>query len=70
MPELAKQYSIHPSQIQKWKNQMLSGLPEIFTSGRSDNGAENEELVALLYQQIGKLQVELDWLKKKSECLC
>ena len=69
MAELARKYSIHASQIQKWKSQLLTNVTGIFESGPSGSASEDEQLVAMLYQQIGKLQVELDWLKKKSECL-
>lgn len=63
--EIASEYSIHPSQIHKWKRYLLEGLPNIF----SDNGKKlqqgNDKLQSELYEQIGKLKVELDWLKKK-----
>ncbi len=66
MAEIASTYGIHPNQIGKWKKQALDELPRIF-SGRYDNREmQNRELVAELYQQIGQLKVELDWLKKKS----
>jgi transposase-like protein len=69
VPELARQYKVHPSQIQKWKKTMLEGLPELFADGRRRPETEHDELIAALYQQIGQLQVELDWLKKKSDSL-
>ena len=59
--ELASQYEVHPSQIAKWKKQLLESLPEIFSCRQNQ-----EALTAQLYQQIGQLKVELDWLKKKS----
>ena len=62
--EIASEYGVHPSQVNKWKRQVLDGLPGIF-SGNHDNGKQDsEKLQAELYQQIGKLKVELDWLKK------
>ena len=64
--ELAGHYEVHPSQIARWKTQSLKGLPEIF-SGRADRQEQQrQELTARLYQQIGQLKVELDWVKKKS----
>lgn len=64
--ELAGHYEVHPSQIARWKRQLLEGLPEIF-SGRPDREQrQQQELTARLYQQIGQLKVELDWVKKKS----
>jgi putative transposase len=63
--EIASENGVHPSQVNKWKKQALDGLPGIF-SGKHDNGKQDsEKLQAELYQQIGQLKVELDWLKKK-----
>ena len=64
MSELASEFSIHPNQIVEWKRQLLDRSPEIFsTRGKSDK--EHEKLEDRLYQQIGRLKTELDWLKKK-----
>ena len=64
--EIASHYGVHPNQVTKWKRQAAEGLPSVFVDGRSRTGAGEEELKAELYQQIGQLQVELDWLKKRS----
>ena len=64
--ELASQYEVHPSQINKWKKQLLESLPEIFNNSRQTDRHRQDELTEHLYQQIGQLKVELDWLKKKS----
>ena len=64
--ELAGEYQVHPNQITQWKKQLLESLPEIFSRRRRNEQHEQEELTAELYQQIGQLKVELDWLKKKS----
>jgi len=64
--ELASEYQIHPTQITQWKNQLLESLPEIFSRRRRNEQHQQDELTAQLYQQIGQLKVELDWLKKKS----
>ena len=63
--EIAAQYEVHPSQITAWKKQLQENAAEFFADRRAHKQAEDEELVARLYQQIGQLQVELDWLKKK-----
>jgi transposase-like protein len=64
--ELASEYQVHPTQITQWKNQLLESLPEIFSRRRQNGQKDQDELTAQLYQQIGRLKVELDWLKKKS----
>ena len=62
--ELASTYSVHPTQITKWKKHLQSELPQIFSTRRQKREDEHEDLQAQLYQQIGQLKVELDWLKK------
>ena len=64
--EIGAHYSIHPSQVTQWKRQLLESAGEIFSSGRDHAAEADEQLKAELYQQVGKLQMELDWLKKKS----
>ena len=64
--EISKEFGVHPNQISKWKKQFLESLPQIFENLKSAKTEEQEELVNQLYQQIGQLKVELDWLKKKS----
>ena len=64
--ELATEYQVHPNQIGQWKKQLLEGLPSIFANGRSKAAKNDEALQARLYEEIGRLKVELDWLKKKA----
>jgi transposase-like protein len=64
--EIASHHSIHPNQVTQWKKQLIEGAADIFSGGRDRAAAAEDEMKAELYQQIGKLQVELDWLKKKS----
>ena len=66
MNEIAGEYGVHPGQIAQWKRQVLAELPGLFSSKRSRDAKAEEELKASLYQQIGQLKVELDWLKKKA----
>lgn len=64
--ELASAYGIHPVQVAQWKKQALAGLPELFTNGRAQRQAEAEARQGRLYEEIGRLKVELDWLKRKA----
>ena len=64
--EIAAAYRVHPNQISKWKKQALDELPKIFSGRYEKTETQGEELVDHLYQQIGRLKVELDWLKKKA----
>jgi transposase-like protein len=64
--EISKQFGVHPNQVSTWKKQFLESLPQIFDNSKPAKNEQNEELTNQLYQQIGRLKVELDWLKKKS----
>ena len=64
--ELAGQHRVHPTQIHHWKRQLLEGAAEIFENGHSaKQEAESSRREAELYQEIGRLNMELEWLKKK-----
>ncbi len=63
--EIASEYQVHSNQVTAWKAQLLENSATVFSDGRK-NRQEEEDKEARLYQQIGQLQVELDWLKKKS----
>ena len=64
--QLASEHKVHGNQISQWKKQLLEALPEVFGRRREQDAVQQQELVNELYQQIGQLKVELDWLKKKS----
>jgi len=67
--ELAGQFEIHPTQVVQWKQRLLAGASDIFTGGVDRDATQEAELRDQLYQQIGQMKVELDWLKKKHELL-
>ena len=64
--EIAGELGVHPTQITHWKKQALEALPTAFSARKSQANKAQDALTAELYQQIGQLTVELDWLKKKS----
>jgi putative transposase len=64
--ELASEFQVHPSQITDWKKVAIAHLPQAFMGNRGQGAKAQQDKQDLLYQQIGQLQVELDWLKKKS----
>jgi len=67
--ELSSMYGVHPSMITRWKKEVLEQLPSVF-SGRNDGKEyEKDALIESLYQRIGQLTVELDWLKKKASLI-
>lgn len=63
--ELAAEFGVHPVQISQWKKQLLEGSPSLFERGALTETDERDALIERLYQQIGQLQVEVNWLKKK-----
>ena len=63
--ELASAYGEHPVQVAQWKKQALSGLPDVFAGRRARAAQDEAALQAQLYEEIGRLKVELDWLKRK-----
>lgn len=66
LSELASQFGVYPNQISAWKKQLLDQLPELFEDGRKRRESDGEVERAQLYEEIGRLKVELDWLKKKA----
>ncbi len=66
LSELAQKYELHPNQIVQWKQVLQKQGQSLFEKSRGPQKADQEELINRLYQQIGELQVELNWVKKKS----
>ena len=63
--ELASQYGLHPSQISEWKRRLLDEGVSVFSTTTARQQKEQEMLQTDLYEQIGRLKMELEWLKKK-----
>jgi transposase len=68
--ELAGQFEVHPTQIHDWKKQLLGGAEQIFANPAKTMAADAEAQKAELFEQIGRLKMELEWLKKKLNHQC
>jgi transposase-like protein len=70
LTDLCKEYNLHPNQISDWKKLILGEIPSIFDASSAKHKKPQEldidEITSPLYQQIGQLTMELDYLKKKS----
>jgi len=64
--EIASHFSVHPTLIHGWKKQLLSGAEAVFASNVRNDTGDAEARQAELYEQIGRLKMELDWVKKKA----
>ena len=63
--EIASAYEIHPSQVAKWKAEALARLPEVLSDGRKVPSGDGSKKEARLYEEIGRLRMEVEYLKKK-----
>jgi putative transposase len=66
LAELSRAFQVHPVQISQWKKQLLDGVEFLFRDGRRRDYDESQAIQAELYEQIGRLDMEVAWLKKKS----
>ncbi len=62
---LASKYEVLPNQISTWKKQLKDGVTEIFSKKRGRAKEQSNDVEKCLYEEIGRLKIELDWLKKK-----
>lgn len=63
--EIASQHEIHPTQVKQWKKQLQDEGAEVFSEKAARRQQAQTEVEANLYEQIGRLKVEVEWLKKK-----
>ena len=68
LSQLSSQFKVHPVAIAKWKSRLLEQAADVFIDGRTQKHNDDPG-VEELYQEIGRLKVELDWVKKKSQTL-
>lgn len=63
--ELASEYQVHPNQVSEWKKQLLVRAPELFSRQSGGATKSEEELTAPLFEEIGRLKMDIKWLEKK-----
>ena len=63
--ELARKHSLHPNQISKWKSDFLENASLYMTASKEGKAVDTEKEVEMLYEKIGRLQIENDYLKKR-----
>lgn len=64
--QVAGEYNVHPNQVSAWKKQLLADGPAVFSNASSGDQGAQAAREAELYEQIGRLKMELEWLKKKA----
>jgi len=65
LSELSAAYGVHSTVVAQWKRRLIEGAPGVFARGGEPGGQSEEAVTAPLYEEIGRLKVEVDWLKKK-----
>ena len=66
LSELSSEYGVHTTQISEWKNQLLKDGATVFSTATARQHRDQEALQEELYEQIGRLKMELEWLKEKA----
>lgn len=64
--QIAAEFKVHATQVNSWKKQLLEGSSDVFGKSKQNQAENIEEEKDKLYSQIGRLKVEVDWLKKKT----
>jgi putative transposase len=65
LAELSRAFQVHPVQISQWKKQLLDGAESLFRDGRRREREQEQVRQAELFEQIGRLNMEVEWLKKR-----
>lgn len=67
LAQISSKYNVHGTQVSQWKKQALAQLPVAFTDPTKQLQADHESELQLLYEQIGRLKIENEFLKKKCD---
>jgi transposase-like protein len=65
LAQIATEYKVHTNQISQWKKKLISEAHELFSKGSNCAAKTEEELTATLYEEIGRLKMDVRWLEKK-----
>ena len=63
--ELSTEYKVHPNRISAWKKQLITNASQLFSTGKKRDSKSEEEIKAPLYEEIGRLKMDIKWLEKK-----
>ena len=63
--QIVTEYKVHSNQISQWKKLLVSGAFELFSRGKTGSEKKEEELTSPLYEEIGRLKMDIKWLEKK-----
>ena len=65
LSELGTEYKVHPNQVSQWKKLLIAGAPELFSRGKRTSRDNEEKEISSLYEEIGRLKMDIKWLEKK-----
>ncbi len=65
LAELATEYKVHPTQITQWKKLIMSDASALFSGKKNNSSKSEEDLTSPLYEEFGRLKMDIKWLKKK-----
>jgi putative transposase len=72
--QIGSRYGVHPTLVNRWRKELIAGAGSIFSPNQgilsAKKAADHDKLVAELFEQIGKLKMEMEWLKKPPVCRC
>ena len=69
MAQISSEYEVHANMVSRWKQELLNGIPGVFSRKNGKQVPGQNEKIEKLYKTIGELKVENDWIKKKLDLL-